>query len=48
MVPFDDNCDGALEQGNGNNKVVLILDTQENAFRAHEWTSLQPDPLAPS
>ncbi len=45
MVPFDDNCDGALEQGNGNNKMVLILDTQENPLRAYEWTSLQPDSL---
>ena len=45
MFSFDDNRDGALEQSNGNNQVVLILDTQENTLRAYEWTSLQPDPL---
>jgi hypothetical protein len=44
-VFLDDDRNGALKQSNGNDQMVLILDPQENPLRAHEWTSLHPDPL---
>ena len=42
---LDDDRNGALKQSNGNDQMVLILDPQENALRAHKRTGLQPDPL---
>jgi len=44
-VLFDDDRNRALKQSNRNDQMVLILDPQENPFRTHEWTSLEPDSL---
>ena len=44
-VLFDNDRNRTLEQSNGNDQMVLILDPQKNPLRTHEWTSLESDPL---